>query len=172
MATNAPQDDGSPPPAASESRPAPDHVELIELIFFSYRDFVGDADVILAKYGFGRAHHRVLHFVERNPGMTVAELLDILRITKQSLGRVLKQLIDEDFIEQRPGAVDRRQRLLHATVKGSRLARELNAVQSRRVEAALSGFSSGERETVSRFLTAMIGPDGGDVPAEREAKDQ
>jgi DNA-binding MarR family transcriptional regulator len=72
--------------------------DLIELLFFAYRDFVGDPDEVLAKLGFGRAHHRVLHFVNRNPGMKVAELLDVLRITKQSLGRVLKQLIDEGYV--------------------------------------------------------------------------
>src|SRR6516225_1878212 len=71
-------------------------LDLIELLFFAYRDFVGDADEILSTFGFGRAHHRVLHFVNHNPGMKVAELLDILKITKQSLGRVLKQLLDED----------------------------------------------------------------------------
>src|SRR5262249_16066133 len=68
--------------------------DVIELLFFAYRDFVGDPDEVLEKYGFGRAHHRVLHFVNRNPGMKVADLLVILKITKQSLGRVLKQLID------------------------------------------------------------------------------
>ena len=85
--------------------------DLIELLFFAYRDFVGDADKILITFGFGRAHHRVLHFVHRNPGIKVAELLDILQITKQSLGRVLKQLIDEGYVEQQEGAIDRRQRL-------------------------------------------------------------
>jgi DNA-binding MarR family transcriptional regulator len=80
------------PPRADEP-----YFDLIELLFFAYRDFVGDADEVLAKLGFGRAHHRVLHFVNRNPGMKVADLLDVLRITKQSLGRVLKQLIDEGF---------------------------------------------------------------------------
>src|SRR6266446_8160438 len=92
--------------------------DLIELLFFAYRDFVGDADEILAKFGFGRAHHRVLHFVNRNPGMKVAELLDILKITKQSLARVLRQLIQEGYILQREGANDRRQRLLYVTPKG------------------------------------------------------
>src|SRR6202451_4919411 len=77
--------------------------DLIELLFFAYRDFVGDPDDVLAKFGFGRAHHRVLHFVNRNPGMKVAALLDILRITKQSLGRVLKQLVDQGYIEQKEG---------------------------------------------------------------------
>ncbi len=79
---------------------------------------VGDPDEVLAKLGFGRAHHRVLHFVNRNPGMKVADLLDVLKITKQSLGRVLKQLIDEGYIVQREGANDRRQRLLYVTPAG------------------------------------------------------
>src|SRR5712671_2660578 len=99
--------------------------DLIELLFFAYRDFVADADEVLAKFGFGRAHHRVLHFVNRNPGMKVAELLEILRITKQSLGRVLKQLIDEGYVEQKEGANDRRQRLLFVTAKGEALALRL-----------------------------------------------
>src|SRR5215208_7897743 len=77
--------------------------DLIELFFFAYRDFVSDPDRILAEYGFGRAHHRVLHFVDRNPGLTIAELLDILRITKQSLNRVLKELLETEFIESRMG---------------------------------------------------------------------
>ncbi len=71
-----------------------DALELVELFFFAYRDFVGDADRLLENYGFGRAHHRVLHFVNRRPGLTIAALLDILRITKQSLNRVLKQLLE------------------------------------------------------------------------------
>src|ERR1043165_8281770 len=75
--------------------------DLIEVLFFAYRDFIGDPDDVLAKLGFGRAHHRVLHFVNRNPGMKVAELLDILRITKQSLGRVLKQLIDPGYVDRK-----------------------------------------------------------------------
>src|SRR5215467_6831488 len=89
--------------------------DLIELLFFAYRDFVSDPDEVLAKFAFGRAHHRVLHFVNRNPGMKVADLLELLRITKQSLGRVLKQLVDQGYIVQREGARDRRQRLLHVT---------------------------------------------------------
>jgi len=87
--------------------------DIIELLFFAYRDFVGDADHELEAFGFGRAHHRVLHFVHRYPGLKVADLLDVLRITKQSLGRVLKQLLDEDYIVQRTGNNDRRQRLLY-----------------------------------------------------------
>ena len=99
-------------------------VDLIELLFFAYRDFISDPDAILAKSDFGRAHHRVLHFVNRNPGLTVADLLDILKITKQSLARVLKELVDSGFIEQRTGPQDRRQRLLFATAAGQALSRE------------------------------------------------
>ena len=96
--------------------------DLIELLFFAYRDFVGDPDRILSAYGFGRAHHRVLHFVDRYPGLTIAELLDILRITKQSLNRVLKDLIGQGYVVQRPGETDRRQRLLSCTESGAALA--------------------------------------------------
>ncbi|MEL7050033.1 MAG: helix-turn-helix domain-containing protein, partial [Pseudomonadota bacterium] len=85
----------------------------MELLFFAYRDFTSDADTVLADFKFGRAHHRVLHFVHRNPGLRVADLLEILRITKQSLSRVLKQLIDEGFICQKSSQSDGRARLLH-----------------------------------------------------------
>ena len=104
-------------------------LELIELLFFAYRDFVGEADHILEAIGYGRAHHRVVYFVMRNPGLRVSDLLEILQITKQSLGRVLKQLVDDGYIEQRPGPVDRRERLLYASEKGERLANDLSARQ-------------------------------------------
>src|SRR3984893_15048487 len=107
--------------------------DLIELLFFAYRDFVGDPDEVLAKLGFGRAHHRVLHFINRNPGIKVADLLVILKITKQSLGRVLKQLVDEGYVAQREGANDRRQRLLFATPKGEALALKLAGLPSTRL---------------------------------------
>src|SRR3984893_2462312 len=77
--------------------------DLIELLFFAYRDFVGDPDEVLAKLGFGRAHHRVLHFVNRNPGIKVADLLDILKITKQALVRVVQQVVDQGYVVQREG---------------------------------------------------------------------
>src|ERR1700686_5507129 len=109
------------------------YFDLIELLFFAYRDFVGDPDEVLTKLGFGRAHHRVLHFVNRNPGMKVAELLDVLKITKQSLGRVLKQLIDEGYVVQKAGANDRRQRLLYATPAGAALAMKLVGLQTERI---------------------------------------
>src|SRR6202790_1675151 len=115
--------------AAAAVEPAPQtgepYFDLIELLFFAYRDFVGDPDEVLAKLGFGRAHHRVLHFVNRNPGIKVADLLDILKITKQSLGRVLKQLIDQGYVVQREGASDRRQRLLYVSPAGEALAMQL-----------------------------------------------
>src|ERR1700749_2894463 len=112
--------------------------DLIELFFFAHRNFVGDADEVLVKLGFGRAHHRVLHFVNRNPGMKVAELLDILKITKQSLGRVLKQLIDQGYVVQKEGANDRRQRLLYVTAKGETLAMRLAGLQTGRINHALA----------------------------------
>ena len=92
----------------------------IELLFYAYRDFTTEADAMLLQYGFGRAHHRVIYFVGRNPGMPVAALLDILNITKQSLSRVLGQLVRQGFITQRPGPRDRRQRLLELTRAGRR----------------------------------------------------
>lgn len=130
--------------------------DLIELFFFAYRDFVADADRLLADYGFGRAHHRVLHFVTRQPGITIAGLLDILRITKQSLNRVMKDLVDQDFIEARPGVSDRRHRLLFATAKGRRLALDLASVQSRRFERVFQSLPAGAHEQARQFLLAVI----------------
>jgi DNA-binding MarR family transcriptional regulator len=134
------------------------HYELIELLFFAYRDFVGDPDRILEHYGFGRAHHRVLHFVNRNPGLTIAELLDILRITKQSLNRVLKELLEQGYVEQRAGETDRRQRLLFATVQGGKLARDLAELQTRRISRALEEAGPEAGDAARRFLEAMIEP--------------
>lgn len=131
--------------------------DLIELLFFAYRDFVGDPDRILSAYGFGRAHHRVLHFVDRYPGLTIAELLDILRITKQSLNRVLKDLIGQGYVVQKPGASDRRQRLLYCTESGAELAADLTRVQARRLARALAAPDS--RGSPEDFLMAMIEPE-------------
>jgi DNA-binding MarR family transcriptional regulator len=130
--------------------------DIIELLFFAYRDFVGDPDEVLSKLGFGRAHHRVLHFVNRNPGMKVADLLDILNITKQSLGRVLKQLVDQGYVVQKEGAQDRRQRLLYVTQKGEALALRLAGLQTDRINRAFAGLGPGAHEAARRFLTAMI----------------
>ncbi len=136
--------------------------DIIELLFFAYRDFVGDPDHVLDAFGFGRAHHRVVHFVHRYPGLTVADLLDVLRITKQSLGRVLKQLLDEGYIVQKAGVVDRRQRLLFATAKGEALVAQLAGLQTDRITRALQGFKPAEAEAINRFLVGMIDRDDPD----------
>src|SRR6201986_677301 len=125
-------------PGERVPRPGEPAWDIIELLFFAYRDFITEPDDVLAKFGFGRAHHRVLHFVNRNPGMKVAELLDVLKITKQSLGRVLKQLIDEGYVVQKEGANDRRQRLLYVTARGETLAMKLAGLQTVRIARALS----------------------------------
>ena len=130
---------------------------MIELLFFAYRDFVGDPDEVLAKLGFGRAHHRVLHFVNRNPGMKVADLLDILKITKQSLGRVLKQLVDEGYVMQKEGANDRRQRLLYVTPRARRWHSKLAGLQTAAHRPCACGeLGPGAHEAARRFLAAMI----------------
>lgn len=136
--------------------------DIIELLFFAYRDFVGDADHVLEEFGFGRAHHRVVHFVQRYPGLKVADLLDVLRITKQSLGRVLKQLLDEGYIVQKAGDSDRRQRLLFATAKGEALVAKLAGLQTIRIDRALEHLPANGAETVRRFLLAMIDHDDPD----------
>lgn len=161
---------GAPDGIAGEAGRDPatqrDLVACAELLFFAYRDFTGDPDAVLEEYGFGRAHHRVLHFVHRNPGLRVAQLLDILKITKQSLARVLKQLIDEGFIAQRAGAADRRERLLHATAKGGRLADKLTALQVKRIQHAFAMAGPGAEAATRRFLLAMIAePDQAQVEA-------
>jgi DNA-binding MarR family transcriptional regulator len=130
-------------------------ITVIELLFFAYRDFTRDADAILAKFSLGRAHHRVLHFVDRNPGMRVADLLEILKITKQSLAPVLKQLIDEGWIAQQAGVSDRRERRLRVTAKGANLARRLDEVQAKRVAKALAACGP-DQSAVRGFLLAMI----------------
>lgn len=143
--------------------PAPDEREplfgFMELLFFAYRDFIGDPDAVLERYGFGRAHHRVLHFVSRNPGLRVADLLDILKITKQSLARVLKQLVDQGYIVQKAGQTDRRERLLFVTEKGQRLSSQLAELQMTRLNEALNAAGPDAADAVRRFLFAMIGED-------------
>src|SRR5580693_4638887 len=161
-----------PDSRAAEARPpAPRTGELrwdiIELLFFAYRDFVGDADHELEVFGFGRAHHRVMHFVYRYPGLKVADLLDVLRITKQSLGRVLKQLLDEGYIVQKTGNNDRRQRLLYATPKGEALVGKLAGLQTKRINRALEEIGPANAETVRRFLRAMIDRDDPDKVLEK-----
>jgi DNA-binding MarR family transcriptional regulator len=153
-----------PAVSGSESAPAADGPiwDLIELLFFAYRDFVSDPDEVLARFDFGRAHHRVLHFVNRNPGMKVADLLVVLKITKQSLGRVLKQLIEQGYVVQKEGENDRRQRLLYVTAKGEALAMKLAGLQTARIARALAELGPGAHEAARRFLATLLDPDGRD----------
>jgi DNA-binding MarR family transcriptional regulator len=126
----------------------------IELLFYAYRDFTAEPDAMLARYGFGRAHHRVIYFVGRYPQLTVTELLSILRITKQSLSRVLGQLVRQGFIVQKPGPRDRRQRLLELTPEGVELERQLSENQRRRVAKA---YREAGAQAVEGFRNVMLG---------------
>ncbi len=128
----------------------------MELLFFGYRDFTAECDDILASYGFGRAHHRVLYFVGRHPSISVAELLAILSITKQSLSRVLGQLVREGFVAQRQGTRDRRQRLLYLTDKGTELERRLTATQRARIARAYREAGAQAVEGYRKVLTGLV----------------
>ena len=125
----------------------------IEMLFYAYRDFTAEPDAILADYGFGRAHHRVIYFVGRYPGMSVSDLLGILQITKQSLSRVLGQLVREEFIVQTQGTQDRRQRLLELTEKGRDLERKLTENQRARFAKA---YRDAGAEAVEGFRKVML----------------
>ena len=133
-----------------------DFNDAIELMFFAYRDFIADPDVILEAHGFGRAHHRVLHFVAGNPGISIADLLDILRVTKQSLARVLRDLIDGDYIEQHIGANDRRKRLLHLTGNGLALHAKLLAPQEKRFDEVLTAIGPQAFEQWKKTMRLVI----------------
>jgi DNA-binding MarR family transcriptional regulator len=126
----------------------------IELLYYAYRDFTAEPDAMLARYGFGRAHHRVIYFVGRYPQLTVTELLGILRITKQSLSRVLGQLVRQGFIVQKPGPRDRRQRLLELTPEGVELERQLSENQRQRVAKA---YRQAGAQAVEGFRNVMLG---------------
>ncbi|HLS59358.1 MAG TPA: MarR family transcriptional regulator [Paracoccaceae bacterium] len=131
----------------------------IELMYFAYRGFTADPDRILAPLGYGRAHHRALHFIARRPGLTVKGLIEILGVTKQSLNRVLRQLIDDGLVESRVGRIDRRQRNLELTERGRALEQDLAAAQQQRMRAA---YSQAGPEAVAGFravLEAMIEPE-------------
>ena len=131
----------------------------IEMMFFAYRDFTGKPDEILAEIGLGRAHHRALYFIGRNPGINVTELLSILRITKQSLSRVLSELVRQDFVEQKTRIHDRRLRLLHLTDKGRDLERRLTAVQKQRFAEAFSAAGADAVEGFRKVLLGIIADD-------------
>jgi len=170
MGSSMSSEPSRPSPAAHSRGGDEPMYKLIELLFFAYRDFVGDADRLLETYGFGRAHHRVLYFVSRRPGLTIAELLEILRITKQSLNRVLRELVGKNFVEIRAGAPDRRRRQLFATPDGERLALRLAQVQTRRFALALEQLGDWGEESALAFLSAMIDPQkrSGDALGRRE----
>lgn len=128
----------------------------VEALFFAYREFTSEPDRILEEIGFGRAHHRVLHFVHRYPGLRVADILEILQITKQSLARVLRELIREGYISQRSGKSDRRERRLYATREGAELARRLAAPQLAKLDSALARLERDGKLAVARFLGAIM----------------
>jgi DNA-binding MarR family transcriptional regulator len=154
-----------PMPAVDESRI---DFETIELLFFAYRDFVSDPDAILAGIGMGRAHHRVVYFVSRQPGLMVTDLLETLQITKQSLSRVLKHLIEAGYIRQMAGAKDRRQRRLYPTLAGRELALALSEPQSMRIAHAMEGLTPDMRVAVKEFLKRMRGRDENLPPVDLE----
>jgi DNA-binding MarR family transcriptional regulator len=131
----------------------------IELLFYAYRDFTGEPDAILSRHGLGRAHHRVIYFVGRNPGISVTELLEILRITKQSLSRVLGTLLEDGFIDQRADPGDRRRKQLTLSDKGKALERELTTVQMDRFARAYREAGAEAVEGFRRVLTGIINPD-------------
>jgi DNA-binding MarR family transcriptional regulator len=136
----------------------------IELLYYAYRDFTAEPDAMLARYGFGRAHHRVIYFVGRHPRMSVTELLAILRITKQSLSRVLSQLVQQGFIVQQPGSRDRRQRLLELTAKGIELERQLSENQRQRIAKA---YREAGAQAVEGFRKVMLGIISSDADRQR-----
>ena len=140
------QPDDVAPDAEEELRAGMEH------LFFAYRDFIAQPDRILTEYGFGRAHHRVIFFVGRYPGMAVRQLLDILQITKQSLSRVLRQLIREGYVEQRQGETDRRQRRLYLTRQGIELERRLSEDQRQRFARA---YGAAGPDAVHGFRTVL-----------------
>jgi DNA-binding MarR family transcriptional regulator len=170
-------------PAASQNAPnvvaerlpdtrAPSDEQLlayVELLFFAYRDFTSDPDSILRDLGFGRAHHRVLHFVHRYPGLRVAELLQILKITKQSLARVLRELVAAGHIVQKTGPSDRRERLLYTTNPGAALAQQLARPQIERLARTLAASTSpaggypsptpAHQDSARMFLYHLITPE-------------
>ena len=131
----------------------------MELLFYAYRDFTAEPDAILGKLGLGRAHHRALYFVGRHPQISVSELLRILRITKQSLSRVLGDLVRQGFVVQRQGKRDRRQRLLELTDKGWALERQLSENQRLRIAHAYRQAGAEAVEGFRKVLMGMIDED-------------
>jgi DNA-binding MarR family transcriptional regulator len=131
----------------------------IEAMFFAYRGFTADPDRILENYSYGRAHHRALHFINRAPGTTVNGLMAILGVTKQSLNRVLRTLIEDGLVESRVGREDRRERHLYLTAKGAALESELSDAQRERMRAAYRVAGPEAVAGFRRVLEAMMEPE-------------
>lgn len=134
----------------------------IELLMFAHRELARAAAPVLGRHALGLAHQRALYFIARRPGLSVGDLIGLLGITKQSLGRVLKQLVDEGYVVQKEGENDRRQRLLFVTTKGEQLAMKLAGLQTERIARALADIGPNAHEAARRFLVAMIDADGRD----------
>ena len=132
--------------------------DAIELMFFDLRDFISDPDIFIDLHHFVSAHHRVLHFVGCNPGLNIAELLTILQVTKQSLARVLRELIDGGYIQQQIGEHDRRKRLVHLTAKGHRLHNELIKPQIERFAMAAMSVDATQFEAWKNVMKEIISP--------------
>jgi DNA-binding MarR family transcriptional regulator len=129
--------------------------KIIELVFFSYRDFTAGPDQILEKLNFGRAHHRVIYFVGKKDKITIKELLGVLRITKQSLSRVLNQLVKEGFIEVSTG-LDKRTKNLSLTANGIKLENELSTIQIKKIKKVINNFNKEDIDGFKKILYEMI----------------
>ena len=135
------------------------HRQGIEAMFFAYLGFTADPDRILADMAYGRAHHRAVHFIKRAPGTTVNNLLSILGVTKQSLNRVLRTLIEDGLVESRVGTQDKRERHLYLTPAGETLEQTLSDAPRARMRLA---FRDAGPEAVAGFrkvLEAMMDPE-------------
>ena len=132
--------------------------KIIELFFFSYRDFTAGPDQILEKLNFGRAHHRVIYFVGKKDKITIKELLGVLKITKQSLSRVLNQLVKEGFVLVSTG-LDKRTKNLSLTNSGLSLENELSIIQIKKIKKVISNFNKEDIDSFKRILYEMIEAD-------------
>ena len=129
--------------------------KLMELLFFSYRDFTSGPDKVLEKIEFGRAHHRIIYFVGKKEGITIKDLLSILQITKQSLSRVLSQLVQEKFVIVSTG-IDKRTKRLSLTEKGEKLENELSTIQINKIKKVINNFSEDNINGFKKILFEMI----------------
>jgi len=132
--------------------------KVIELLFFSYRDFTSGPDKVLEKLNFGRAHHRAIYFVGKKNNITIKELLGVLQITKQSLSRVLNQLVNDNFIILSIG-LDKRTKTLSLTEKGKKLEKELSAIQIKNIRKVINNFSEENINGFKKILFDMIEAD-------------